>query len=101
MMSPSWSSPFPLEEMVQLDLVERRGRRVRRDMAANPIFDPVGLDHHRQRIPPHEALDPALDLAAARELRLLGGPDRVDVGGVGRESESDAAAPRVLRELAE
>ena len=60
-----------LEEVVEADFVERRGRRVRRDVAADPLFELVGLDHHRQRVPADEALDAALDFAAARERRLF------------------------------
>ena len=70
------------EEVVEPDFVERGGGGERRDVAADALFDLVGLDDHRQRIPAHEALDAALDLAAAGKRRLLVGGDGVDVGGV-------------------
>ena len=60
-----------LEEVVEPDFVERGGRGEGRDVAADAVFDLVGLDDHRQRVPAHQALDAALDLAAAGERRLL------------------------------
>ena len=61
-----------LEEVVEADFVERGGRRVRRDVTADAVLGLVGLDDHRQRVPADEALDAALDLAAAGERRLFG-----------------------------
>ena len=60
-----------LEEVIEADLVERGGRGEGRDVAADAVLDLVGLHHHRQRVPAHQALDAALDLAAAGERRLL------------------------------
>ena len=85
------------EEVVEADLVERRGRGVGRDVAADALFGLVRAHHHGQRVPADEALDAALDLAAARERRLLVGGNRVDVGRVGGERKLDAALPRVDR----
>ena len=60
-----------LEEVVEADFVERGGRCEGRDVTADAVFGLVGLDHHRQRVPADEALDAALDLAAAWERRLI------------------------------
>ena len=68
------------EEVVEADLVERRGRGIGRDVAADPVVDAVGLDDHRHRVPADEALDPPLDLAVAGIRRLLCDGDGVDVG---------------------
>ena len=57
----------------------------------------VGADDHRHRVPADEALDPPLDLLAARERRLIFGADRVDVGGDGGERQADAGRARVVR----
>ena len=93
-MSPSSPSPLPLEEVVEADFVERGRRGERRDVAADAVFGLVGLDHHRHRVPAHEALDPALDFAAARERRLLGRRDGVDVGRVGQIGKGNLTPPR-------
>jgi hypothetical protein len=84
--------------MVQADFIQRRRRGVRRDVAADAVLDLVRLDDHRQRIPSHQALDAALDFAAARKWRLLRGGNRVDVGRVRGEGRLDAAEPRMIRE---
>ena len=60
-----------LEEVVEPDFVERGRRRERRDVTADAVLGLVRLDHHRQRVPADQALDAALDLAAAGERRLL------------------------------
>ncbi len=91
---------LPLEEVVEPDFVERCGRRVRRDVAADALFDLVRLHHHRQRVPAHQALDASLDLAAAWEGGLFCGGDCVDVGGVGSEGLLDAVQPRMVGQLA-
>ena len=60
-----------LEEVIEPDFVERGGRGVRRDVTADAVLELVGLDDHRQRVPADQALDAALDLAAARKRRLI------------------------------
>ncbi len=87
---------LPLEEVVEADFVERGGRRESRDVPTDPLVDLVRLDDHRQRVPAHEALDPALDFAAAGKRRLLGGRNGVDVGSVGGEGLLDAVAARMI-----
>src|SRR5437867_9735769 len=76
---------FALEEVVKADFVERRGGCVGRNVTANAVLRLVRLDDHRERIPPNEALDPALDLAAAGKRWFFCGGNGVDVGGVGSE----------------
>ena len=90
MMSPSPSLPRAAEEVVEADLVQRRGRGVGRDVAADAVGRAVGAHDHRHRVPADEALDAALDLVAAGERRLLLGTDRVDVGRDGGERQADA-----------
>ena len=88
------------EEVIETDFVQRGGGGERGDVAADALLDLVGLDHHRQRVPAHEALDAALDLAAAGKRRLLAGGNGVDVRGVRREGLSNAVAAGVIAELA-
>ena len=61
----------------------------------------VGADHHRHGVPAHDALDAALDLAAAGIRHLLVGVDGVDVRRVRRERQLDAALLGVDAELAQ
>ena len=88
--------PLGPEEVVEAHLVERGGRRVGRDVAADALRVPVGLDDHGQRVPADQTLDAALDLAAARKGRLVLEADRVDVGRVGRERERHALLAGVV-----
>ena len=90
-----------LEEVIEADLVERCGRRISGDVAADAVLGLVGLHHHGERVPADEALDAPLDLAAAGERRLVVGGNRVDVGCVGGERQLDAVAARVVAQLAQ
>jgi hypothetical protein len=56
--------------MIESDLEERRRRSVGGDVAADAALFAVGAHDHRQRVPPRQALDPPLDLAAAGINRL-------------------------------
>ena len=58
------------EEVVEADLVQRRRRRVRRQVAADAVGGLVRLDDHHRRVPPHEGADPSLDELVAGEPRL-------------------------------
>ena len=58
------------EEMIEADFVERRRRGVGRDVAADAVRCRLAAHDHRHRVPPDEALDPALDFLAARQRRL-------------------------------
>ena len=66
-----------LEEMVEADLVERRGRGVGRNMPAV-----MAASDHGHGVPAEQAFDFAFQFAVAGELRLLVGRDGVDVGRV-------------------
>ena len=89
------------EEMIEAHFVQRRRRRVRRDVAADALFGLVRAHDHRRRVPADEALDAPLDIGAAGHQRLLVGGNRVDVGRVRRERELDAVLPGVNRQLAQ
>ena len=69
------------EEVVEPDLVQRRGGCVGRDVAADPEAGPLCAVHHHGRVPADVGTDPALDVLIARELWLGGGRDGVDVVG--------------------
>ncbi len=51
------------EKMIERHFVKRRRRSVSRDVAAD-VRGRIGLDHHRHRVPAHEAFDAALDVAS-------------------------------------
>jgi hypothetical protein len=88
------------EEMIEADFVEGGCGCVGGDVAADAVFELVRLDDHRQRIPANQTLDAPFDLATAWERRLLRRGDGVDVGRVRGEWLGDAAATRVIAELA-
>jgi hypothetical protein len=90
-----------LEEVVEADLVQRRGRGVGRDVAADPLREPVGAHDHGHGVPADQALDAPLDLLAAGQRRLVLGADRVDVGGDGRERQRHAGHPGVVAQRGE
>ena len=81
------------EEVIEPDFIERRRRRVRRDVTADAVRLAVGADDHRERVPAHEALDAALHRAVARASDLLRGRDRVDVRRVRRKRQPHARHP--------
>ena len=89
------------EEVVEGDLVEGGGRGVGRDVAADAVFVAVAAHDHGHGVPADQALDAALDLAAARVGHLLVGVDGVDVGGVGGERQLDAARLGMSAQFAE
>jgi hypothetical protein len=86
--------PAP-EEVVEADLVERRRRRVRRDVPADPLVALVGPGHHHGRVPPDDLTDLALDLLVTGEVGLLLGSDRVDVVGRDHRRQADLAGAGV------
>ena len=69
------------EEVVVADLVEARGRGVRRDVAADLEALAVGGRHHHRGVPADQPADPALHLLVAGEPRLTLGRDGVDEVG--------------------
>ena len=62
---------------------------------------PVGMDHHRHRVPAQVSLDPALERAIAGILDFLARRDRVDVGGIRLERQVRAAAAREVDDALE
>ena len=90
-----------LEEVIESDFVKRRGGRVGGDVSADAVRQPIGANDHRHRVPADEALDAALDLLAAGERRLVFRPDRIDVGGDGRERQRDAGHAGVMAQAGE
>jgi hypothetical protein len=91
----------PPEEVVEADLKEGRGRGIGRDMAADSRRVLVGPDHHGHGVPADQALDAALDFAAAGVRRLLVGRDSVNVGRVGSKRGGHALAIGLVLELGE
>ncbi len=61
----------PAEEMVEADFVQSRGGGVRGDVPADAVIDAIGSNHHRQSVPPDQALDAALDFLIARKDGLI------------------------------
>jgi hypothetical protein len=79
-----------VQEVIERHLVQSGGRSIRGYVAADPVLDHVGPDHHGHGVPTDDALDPALDLPAARIRWFLADGDCVDVRSVGRERNADA-----------
>jgi len=69
------------EEVVEPDLVQRRGRCVRREVAADAVEAMVCTVDHRHGVPAHERADTALEELVPREPWFLLRRDRVDVVG--------------------
>src|SRR5882724_400249 len=91
-----------LKKMIERDFVERGRRGKRGNMSADAFLNLVGPDHHRERVPAHQALDPALHFLTARKRRLLVWRNRILIGGGGSEWQVNAAgATRMQRELLE
>jgi hypothetical protein len=87
--------------MIEGDFIKRGGRRKGGDVAANAFFGLVRAHHHRQRVPPHQALDPALDVGAARHRHLLVSRDGIEIRCIRRERQLDAVLAGVNRQLAQ
>ena len=87
------------EEVVHPDLVERRGGRVRRDVAADADARPLGAVDHDRGVPAQPAAVLPLDVLVAGEPRLLLGADRVDVVGRRQRRDPDLHLARPLQQL--
>src|SRR6266576_4964464 len=71
-------------------------------MSANALLKLVRLHDHRQCVPAHQALDPALHLLAAGKGRLLANRNRVLVGRGRRKRQIHASgATRMKSQLLE
>lgn len=86
-------TPFGLapEEVVEADFVEGRGRRVRGQMAPEPVHPLIRPGHHDGGVPSHVVTDAGLKSRVAREHRL--GIDGDGVHVVCRRSGHDVGAP--------
>jgi hypothetical protein len=96
------ATPLPVlatEEVVEADLVQRGGRRVRREVAADAGEPVVGAQDHGHRVPADQAADPPFEVLVAGEVRLLFRADRVDVAGLGQRRQADLELPCALEEL--
>ena len=56
----------------------------------------VRMHDHRHRVPAYIGLDPALDRAIARVIRLLTGGDRIQVSGIRAIGKIGAGPARVV-----
>ena len=83
-------------KVIEADFVQRRRRRVARDVAAVLGADAIRVNDHRHRIPADVGLDAALDRAIAGILGLLADGDRVQVGGVRAIRQIRARAARMI-----
>jgi hypothetical protein len=83
------------EEVVEAHLVERRRRRVGRDVTADADARALCAVHHDRRVPAGQPTELALQVDVAGVPRLTLGGDRVDVvgGGQRRQPEVLVAGP--------
>ena len=88
-------------EVVEADVVERRGGGEARDVAAELAREAVRLHHHRQGVPPDERADAPFDGGIAGGVLGARFGDGVDVGGVDRERQGGAALARVIHQRGE
>ena len=86
------------EEVVEADLVQRRGARVGGDVAAD-ADGLVRARHHDRGVPADVGADAALDVLVAREPRLALGRDGVDVVGAAQRGHADLALAGALEQL--
>lgn len=85
-----------MPEVVEPDVIQRRGGCEGRDMPAEFGRDAVGLDHHRHRIPADIGTNAVFHRAVARVLGFQVRGNGVDVGGIGRVREVGPAAARLV-----
>ena len=83
------------EEVVEADLVERCGRGVGGDGAADPAPGALGAGDHDGGVPTQPAPVGALGALIAGEVGLVGDVDGVDVTG-GGDRDAQAAQKRVI-----
>ena len=88
-------------EVVETDVVERRGRGEAGDVPAELGGQAVRLDHHGQRIPPDQGAYAVFQVLVAREGVLLGRRDGVGVGRVRAVGQVGTRAPGLVDELFE
>ena len=84
------------EEVIEPHFVQRGGGGVGGDVSANPVRQAVRAHHHGHRVPADQALDPAFDLLAPGQRRLVLRAQGVDVGGDRRERQSETRRAGML-----
>src|SRR5258708_10279656 len=89
------------EEMIEANFKERSGRGIRGNMTANAVVDSIGANHHGQRVPADQALDPALDFLVSGKYSLLFHGNRIYIGSVGGKRRPDAHRHRTFAEAVE
>ena len=87
------------EEVVHPHLVERRGRRVGRDVATDADTGSLGAVDHDRGVPAQPPAVLPLDVLVAGEPRLLLGADRVDVVGGRQRRDPDLHLAGPLEQL--
>ena len=87
------------EEVVEPDVVQRRRRGERGQVAADAVGVLVGLDDHDRRVPADVGADAPLELLVAREPRFLFGRDGVDVRRGHRGGVADLQLAGTLEQL--
>ena len=85
------------EEVVEADLVQRRRRRVARDVPADPDPRPLRPVHRHRRVPADPTTVGALGLLVAREPRLPVGGDGVHVVRAGQRRDTDVSLTGTLQ----
>ena len=84
-----------MPEMVETDVIQRSGRRKRRDMTAD-VGVLAGPQHHRDRIPSRVRADAVFDVLIPRDLGLARNRDRIDIGRFRGERQMLAVHAREL-----
>ena len=86
------------EEVVEADLVQRRRRRVGRNMAAHTDSRALRAVHHDRGVPPDPRAVAPFDVLVAGEPRLELGRNGVDVVGRRERRNGDALFARTLQQ---
>ncbi len=86
------------EEVVVAHLIQRRGARVRRDVAADSDRL-VRTRHHDRCVPADVGADTPFDVLVTREPRLALGRDGVDVVGAAQSGHADLAFAGAFEQL--
>ncbi len=88
-------------EMIETDVVERRGRGKTGDMAAQFRRLLVGAQHHRRSVPAHVRTDAVFQRVVPRRALLRAGRDGVDVRGIGAVRPVHAGSARLFEQFLE
>ena len=85
-----------VQEVVVGDIDQGRRGGEAGDVPAQLGREPIGLDHHRHRIPAHQRADAPLQRQIARKGLLGLDRDGVQIGGVGAVGQIGARAPGLV-----